>query len=268
MSLKESFEWAGKPVNSANLLKLISKTESTTYHPDDPAYPVRIFSEKELELAARTLIGKPVGRNHESTPIDGAFVLDSEYGASKAVESIAIVPDDWVSKVKSGLVKSCSVEYTWRTEKRNEAAKSVEFEGLVFTRVDLLEGLNPGDPKAVVSLFESDNAKTARFITLVEAYPFPTPSTARNPAADPVIGETIPAADFKELTEAFQRVTAELAAVKKDFNVKLKTETASAVKSVVDDVDSRFPKQYFKDHKLTRLITEVREVLNEHIEQT
>lgn len=183
MPLKESFEWAPPGIESipkANLLKLIAKTEATTYHPADPNYPVRKFNVEELKLAARTLIGRPVGRNHEAMPIYGAYVLDSEFSKkSNCVESIAYAPTSIVDKVRKGLINQCSIEYTWRDEKRNGG---VEFEGLVFTRLDLLEGLEPGDRKASVTLFEANGpAKTGNLLTEVKAVeqepPPPAPLT-------------------------------------------------------------------------------------------
>ena len=169
MALKESFNWIPPGMKSLpreNLLKLVAKTEAETLHPGEP-YPVRRFSVKELELAARTLIDRPVGRNHESL-IPDAQVLDSEY-ADKCVESVAYVPGDWAKKVRDGTIKNCSVEYTWRSEKVDESVTphAVEFEGLVFTRVDLLEGLNPGDKNSKVMLFEAEK-KTGSFISEVQ----------------------------------------------------------------------------------------------------
>ena len=163
MSLKESFTWvdesgAALPIPKNQLIKLVSKTESTTYHPGDVQYPIRRFAGEELRRAARTLVGKPIGRNHESLPIRGAYVLDSEYDeVGSAVESIGYVPASWIDKIKTGKVNRCSVEYSWRKENRCEADNSCMFEGLIFTRVDLLEGIPPGDPNSAVQLFESTN---------------------------------------------------------------------------------------------------------------
>lgn len=188
MPLKESFEWAPPgiaQIPKGNLLKLIAKTEATTYHPQDPEYPVRKFTAKELERAARTLIGRPLGSNHEAMPIYGAYILDSEY-ANEEVQSIAYAPTAWVDKVRAGLIGRCSIEYTWRGEKRNGG---VEFEGLVFTRVDLLEGLKPGDKGSAVTLYEAldKDTHTGAFLTkviAVEQEPIaPTPLTDEEIAA-------------------------------------------------------------------------------------
>jgi hypothetical protein len=169
MALKESFSWVPpgmKTLPRENLLKLVAKTEAETHHPGEP-YPVRRFSAKELELAARSLIDRPVGRNHESV-IPGAVVLDSEY-SDKCVESVAYVPGDYAKKVRDGRIKNCSVEFTWRSEKLDESVSphAIEFEGLVFTRVDLLEGLQPGDKNSKVMLFEAEK-KTGSFISEVK----------------------------------------------------------------------------------------------------
>jgi len=157
--LKESFDWAPPGMNEVprgNLLKLVAKTEATTYHPTDPNYPVRRFNKEELIRAARTLVGRPVGRNHEPMPITGAYVLDSEFSDNR-VESIAYAPSNFIDKVRSGKINRCSIEYTWRDEKidRSVTPPAVEFLGLIFTRVDLLEGLDPGDNNAQVMLYEA-----------------------------------------------------------------------------------------------------------------
>jgi hypothetical protein len=168
--LKETFEWSNEtksalPIPKERLIKLISKTSAPTIHPDDPVYPIRRFNNEELRRAARTLISRPIGLNHDHV-IPNAYVLDSEYSEpERQVESIGVVPQEWLAKIRSGKVRNCSVEYTWRNETRNEADQSVEFEGLVFTRVDLLEGLTPGDKNSTVKLYESGLPdKTGMFV--------------------------------------------------------------------------------------------------------
>jgi Zn ribbon nucleic-acid-binding protein/soluble cytochrome b562 len=51
-------------------------------------------------------------------------------------------------------VKSVSVEYTWRDERKTEAG--TEFLGLIFDKVDLLENAKAGDPNTELHLVESN----------------------------------------------------------------------------------------------------------------
>jgi len=157
--LKESYEWIKTPdeLPKENLLKVTAKTTAKTEHPEDENYPVRIFPEKELELAARSLKYKPVGLNHEFI-IEEAIVLDSEWNAKEqAVEALLYVPDEYIKKVAEGKIDHVSVEYTWRNEVAEDGG--IAFYGLNFDRVDLVEGLEAGDAGATVKLFEAKDKK-------------------------------------------------------------------------------------------------------------
>ncbi len=234
--LKESFDWTPpglKEVPKVNLLKLVAKTEATTYHPADPDYPVRKFNAEELKLAARTLIGRPVGRNHEAMPISGAYVLDAEYSDNQ-VEAVAYVPGEWVDKVRKGLIGKCSIEYTWRDEKRNGG---VEFEGLVFTRLDLLEGAKPGDKKATVTLFEADgDSKTGLLLTEVKAVEQEPPAVDPNaPPVDPDAPPVVPDApvpltpeEIKLILEHYSITPEEYAAAPEKYPLPEKIVVAPA----------------------------------------
>ena len=151
--ITESFEWARVPeAFKSKVLQLVARTEAITVHPEDTNYPCRKISAKELERAARTLVGKPVGRNHETKPIEGAYVLDSEYNDNR-IEALAHVSDVEIAKVRAGKIQKCSIEYTWRNEKKED--NITLFEGVVINRVDLLEGVEAGDPNARVKAYES-----------------------------------------------------------------------------------------------------------------
>jgi len=104
------------------------------------------------------MVGRPVGKNHEKFPIYGAYVVDSEYNEEeKQLEALLFVPSYYVQKVSEGLIDHVSVEYTWRSDKKT--SKGTEFTGLNITRVDLIEGLEPGDSNAQVILFEAKSKR-------------------------------------------------------------------------------------------------------------
>lgn len=152
----ESFEWAKKieDLPQGRLLKIVAKTTAPTIHPEDPVFPVREFAETELMKNARSLIGRPIGLNHQTMPIYGAYAVDADWNeAQKQLEAIAFVPEEYIKKVEEGLIKTASIEYTWRDTK--QTATGTEFIGLGITRVDLVEGMQAGDPNAIVSLFET-----------------------------------------------------------------------------------------------------------------
>jgi hypothetical protein len=170
----ESFEWAKIPndIPRENLVLMVSKTSDTTIHPNDPNYPIRMFNPIELYEAARSLAKRPIGLNHIRSP-DGtpllleftsdearivgskyAFTVDSNYNKeTQAVESLLCLPKEWVSKIRRGEVTEGSVEYTWRDEIDKDGGK--EFIGLIFDKVDLLEGLHGGDSNTSFKLVEA-----------------------------------------------------------------------------------------------------------------
>lgn len=168
-TLTESFEWSkgidGLPKN--RLLKAVAKTLAPTIHPEDPTFPIRLFAELEMMKNARSLIGRPVGLNHSQMPIYGAYGVDCDWNElEKQLEAILFVPEEYIRKVAEGKIKNVSIEYTWRDTKQTDAG--TEFTGLGITRVDLVEGLEAGDPNAVVSLFE---ATEKRGVVLAEIMP-------------------------------------------------------------------------------------------------
>ena len=195
----ESFEWAKKiedlPQN--RLLKIIAKTTAPTIHPEDPVFPVREFAETELMKNARSLIGRPIGLNHQTMPIYGAYAVDADWNeAQKQLEAIAFVPEEYIRKVEEGLIKTASIEYTWRDTR--QTATGTEFIGLGITRVDLVEGMQAGDPNAVVSLFETAEK---RGVLLAEVTP---PKKLGEPVGEyPTFAACVAANQDKENPEAY-----------------------------------------------------------------
>lgn len=160
--LKESFEWIDlENPPKDRLLKVIAKTTETTVHPEDPKYPKRLFAEANL-IENANMIGLPVGVNHQKLPLYGSYVVDSAYNeAEKQLEALLFVPAEYVKKVAEGKIDHCSVEYAWRSDKKTK--EGTKFEGLNITRIDLVEGLDAGDPKAKAVLFEA-KTRTGRML--------------------------------------------------------------------------------------------------------
>lgn len=161
-SKKESpYTWAVIPddLPRDNLVLITAKTIENTIHPEDPDYTIRVFKPEELKEAARSLAQRVVGLNHGPI-IQGAFTVDAQWNEEeKAVEALLFLPNLWIRKVREGIesngergIYKVSVEYTWRTEKRE--GNKVEFSGLVFNRVDLLENISPGDKLTNITLVE------------------------------------------------------------------------------------------------------------------
>lgn len=160
--LTESFEWINledvSQLPKDRLLRVVAKTPTPTRHPEDTEFPLRYFVESEVMKASRTAIGKPVGMNHERMPIYGAYCVDGEWNEEeKQAEALLFVPTHIVNKVKEGKIDRCSIEYSWRRDRKK--GKGRVFEGLNITRIDVLEGLDPGDSGSIVKLFESKEKK-------------------------------------------------------------------------------------------------------------
>jgi len=156
-SRQESFEWAVLPPNvpKNQVLKIVAKTPATTFHPEDvkPEYRKRIFPVKELELAARSLIGKSLYVDHLQA-IPDSLIFRSEWNPlTMQVESLALAPEAYCQKVRAGLIQKASVKYGWSDERAEDGGTA--FLGLWFRELSLLETKPPGDPGAQVFLAES-----------------------------------------------------------------------------------------------------------------
>jgi hypothetical protein len=165
-SLNEAkYGWVRFPENlpRKNLVLSTSKTTKTTIHPSDPNYPVRLFDPKEMHDAARSLAQRPIGLNHihsktdptvgliELPPIDMmitgskyAFTVDANWNEQEqAIESLLYLPDYIIDEIREGKIEKNSVEYIWRNE--IPTPSGIKFEGFIFHRLDLLEGIAAGD---------------------------------------------------------------------------------------------------------------------------
>jgi len=156
--LESKYSWCKIPedIPRKNLVFVTAKTTSITEHPEDPVYTRRLFDEEELKESARSLARRQIGINHiPETVLPKPYqVIDAQYNSeTKSVEALLYLPDEYIQKIKEGKIKHVSVEYYWRDEER--LPEGVKFKGLVFDRVDLLEGMNPGDKNTEIKLLES-----------------------------------------------------------------------------------------------------------------
>jgi len=164
---EKAYEWAKIPIDlpKQNLLLITAKTTHPTIHPDDPAYPIRLFTSAELQESAASLRRRPIGVNHihakfnpEAGLIKGAFTVDAQWNFStQAVEALVFLPNMVMEMVREKKRNNeeveWSVEYGWRDEHKTEAG--TEFTGLCFYRIDMLEGFHGGDHFTSSSLIES-----------------------------------------------------------------------------------------------------------------
>ena len=158
-----AYDWSSIPTDlpRENLVLITAKTTNPTIHFNDPKYKIRKFTPTELKEAARSLAKRPVGLNHTLQPIPNAFTVDSQWNEStQAVEALLFLPTPYINLIKEREATNpikFSIEYTWRNEKRE--GDEVEFEGLIFDRVDLLDGLSAGDKNTSYKLIESDSRR-------------------------------------------------------------------------------------------------------------
>jgi hypothetical protein len=159
--IESKYTWAKIPddIPRKNLVFVTAKTTTPTHHSDDPVYTHRLFDEEELKESARSLARRQIGINHipEMVLPKPYQVIDAQYNPeTKSVEALLYLPDEYIQKIKEGKIKHVSVEYYWRDEEH--LPEGVKFKGLVFDRVDLLEGMNPGDKNTEIKLLESKKA--------------------------------------------------------------------------------------------------------------
>lgn len=283
--LTESFEWSkgldGLPKD--RLLKAVAKTLRPTIHTEDPAYPVRVFAEEELMKNARSLIGRPVGLNHAQIPIYGAYVVDSEWNEpAKQLEAILFLPPEYIRRVAEGLIKNVSIEYTWRDTEKTEVG--TRFKGLGITRVDLVEGLPPGDPAAVVSLFETAERRgvvlaevTTTTATAPETPPTPVaPMAPAPPAPTPAPTAPLPGTppapveDVAELKAAVTRLSNQLTEQEQKHHKEVADAVRKAKQELAAKVDAALIKNPMimrhQGARLARMANDVKKALGEAIE--
>jgi len=86
----ESYNWAQDEIN------YWKQTKDAKFYKVDALFPLssmnnNVYVEDELIRAGRTLAGKPVNINHDSIPIVGVEIIDSEYedGAEECIIRVA-----------------------------------------------------------------------------------------------------------------------------------------------------------------------------------
>jgi len=294
MSKKESFEWINlaevDKLPKDRLLKIVAKTPATTFHPEDPKYPVRVFAETQLMRNAASLVGRPVGSNHSPLPIFGAYAVDSEWNEQeKQLEALLLVPPQYVKKVADGLITHASVEYTWRDIK-DKGKDGKEFIGLSINRIDLLEGDlkdMAGDKRAAVTLFEATK-KSGMLLTEITTLGEPfagykdiADCIAKNqdkedPAAycatimrkvevtTPVQKAEALVVEVQNLTDGLRKVTGELKIYKETTNKLIEAAVQEEKTKIITAVESVIPKNFIarqSNQGMIRLTRDIRKVL-------
>ncbi len=146
----KTFSWEGE-VSSQQANLIIGKAihPVKTVHPEE--WPgVRVYFEDELKKAADSLRGVPLLLDHNQQ-LNGK-VSDAWY-ADGAVEFVADLDDPKVfGWMGDGTIRHCSVEYEWDNL---EKVDGVAPRGITFTGLSLLKAYEPGDPSAMVQVWEA-----------------------------------------------------------------------------------------------------------------
>lgn len=139
---------------------VIAKTLLPTFHPEDPKNPIRVFDEKELELAARSLFGRTIDINHRNV-VSKALVLNAGWNVTnKCVEAILGVPQKIYDLIYTKHeISEVSVDYIWDTIVKK--GKQSIFKGLKFIGIALAHGIRGADRGAKIlaqnALFEAQS---------------------------------------------------------------------------------------------------------------
>ena len=169
---ESAYDWAKIPEDlpRSNLFLITAKTASPTIHPEKPNEVVRLFSETELHESAKSLARRPIGLNHGingapfiidfgTGPLGRAWTVDSQYNPStKCIEALIYVPNlyrDMINLPEEDpqKIRKVSVEFYCRDEVETELG--VEYVGLVFDKVDLIQGMNAGDKLSEIRRVEA-----------------------------------------------------------------------------------------------------------------
>ena len=118
-------------------------------------YGVLYIPPEELQKSYKTLIGKPVLKDHNPS-VDNVIgkVVDAEFNDNAIYATVEIFKDDPIAeKIKNGLVNSVSVGFSrtleWSDEEQCYVAKNIKFEELSFV-------VYPADPSATVLSADKD----------------------------------------------------------------------------------------------------------------
>jgi len=148
---REKFQWA------QSHFRFIKQDPRAKYYEVEAAFPLssmnrNVYTEFELERAARTLVGKPVNINHESHVLKGVTIDDAEY-EDGAVESLLKVLNNAghglglniQNMIEQGDILNVSIEASCRRgikrAPEGDVCLGLNFTGLALLTKDALPGI-------------------------------------------------------------------------------------------------------------------------------
>jgi hypothetical protein len=148
---REKFQWA------QSHFRFIKQDKRARYYEVEAAFPLssmnrNVYTEFELERAARTLVGKPVNINHEGHTVKGVTIDDAEY-EDGAVECLLKVLNEAghglglnIQKmIEQGEIIHVSIEASCRrgfkSSPQGDVCLGLNFTGLALLTKDALPGI-------------------------------------------------------------------------------------------------------------------------------
>jgi hypothetical protein len=148
---QEKFQWA------QSHFRYIKQDKFAKYYKVEAAFPLTsmnftVYTEYELERAARTLVGKPVNINHESHTLKGVTIEDAEY-EDEAVECLLRVLNDAghglglniQRMIEEGDILQVSIEASCtrglKSSPEGDVCVGLNFTGLGLLTKDVLPGI-------------------------------------------------------------------------------------------------------------------------------
>ncbi|MBI2126054.1 MAG: hypothetical protein HYY67_01765 [Thaumarchaeota archaeon] len=164
--IKEAFEW----VPNMERIKQLNKEGKTgkfyavkALHegitdPNNVGHGRRQYTEEELKMAARTLIGRYLNINHKDSLKSGNnVVVDAEWDAKeKVIEAIVYIEDPWAQQeISNGDIQHVSVQGPPPRAAQILNDGTLVPAGIFFDGLALVTKENlPGDPKSSIRLIE------------------------------------------------------------------------------------------------------------------
>ena len=251
----ESFEWLTKkpsppPGIKGGYLKIVAKTKANTVHGKD----TRVFLPEELQENSRSLIGRPLSFNHKDE-ISNSLISDSQYNSKEGqLECSAWVPQDILDRVKKKEITHSSIEFSWReTESKDEG---IVFHGLQIYGLSLLD-TKPGDPGAIVSLYE-DNSLKGRINGAVESQEEPKkeePKKVEVPKVEP---------DYKKECE---QAAITIKTLKENQANEVREAVNKAKSEVIKDIKNTIPDGFTESRfkpGAKRFVEEIKKIIIKH----
>ena len=148
---REKFQWA------QSHFRFVKQDKTAKYYEVEAAFPLssmnrNVYTEFELERAARTLVGKPVNINHESHTLKGVMIDDAEYedGAVECLLKVLTRAGHGIDlniqkMIEEGDIVHVSIEASCRRgikrSPEGDICLGLNFTGLALLTKDALPGI-------------------------------------------------------------------------------------------------------------------------------